>query len=302
MFRITAGTVIIALLAVLLGTLGALEVRRRMTPTAQSVVAAQQETRFVVPVAARDLEKDRPITDGDVGLISLTQKEFSERQFPKDYMNNARQIIGRVLRDRLPKGASFQPENFFSDRMGVTLSDRVKPGFRAVSIEVDTDGVLDGHVVPGAMVDIVFRNDKATLNRAVGTLTVLSDVEILAIGDNSVPGFRGGFKPEDNETTVVLAVPVEKANILKVVDGRGTLSLLVRGKDDRDVIASPKATTLEELMGVRPEKGPFMSQIYRRGRPSTLVFDNQQMVVDDRGGGINATTVQPPVAAPPRQP
>lgn len=280
MFRITPGTLVLALLALLLAAFAAFEVRRRLSPVA-AVVSPVVETPQMVPVAARDLDPDRPLTEGDIGLVPRTKKQLLEDRAPTYFMTQPKQIQGRVLQQPLPKGAYFSPDAFYSDRMGRSLAERLKPGYRAVTIPVEGVGALDGHMVPGAMVDVIFRNDKATGSMPIGTFTVISDVELLAIGDNSVPGFRNAPRPTNDRsqpTTATLAVPADKANHLKVAEGRGTLSLALRNQDDHDTIANNRPVTLEGLMGVVPPKGPFTSQMYRRGRPTTLVFDNNVLV------------------------
>lgn len=284
MFRITPGTLIIALFAVILAALVALEVRRRTQVV--PVIAAQRtpDTYVNLPVAARDLETDRPLTEADVGILRLSQAELAARKPPRLYMLDVKQITGRVLKNRLLKDAFFQPDDFYSDRMGKTLVERLAQGFRAVTIKVDNVGSLDGHAVPGAFVDVIFRNDKAGTSMPVGAMTLLADVEILAIGDNTVQGATGGPLHLPNnattfrETTVTLAVPADKANRLKVVEGRGTLSLVLRSKEDRDLLSNSRPETLEGLMGITPAKGPFVSQYFRRGRATTYVFSNGRVV------------------------
>ncbi len=298
MFRITAGTLIIALFAVVLAALVAMEVRRRTTIV--PVIAPNQrvpETFINVPIAARDLDPDRPLSEADIGILRLSQQELAAKNPPPLYLLDVKQIVGRVLRPSpimpLKKGSFFQPDDFYSDRLGKTLVERLSQGFRAVTIKVDNVGSLDGHAVPGAFVDVIFRNDKAGTNMPVGAMTILADVEILAIGDNAVPGVTGGplhLPPNTTtfrETTVTLAVPAEKANRLKVVEGRGTMSLVLRSKEDRDQLANYRPETLEGLMGITPAKGPFVSQMFRRGRPTTFVFSNGRVV--DRRTYTDAT-------------
>lgn len=286
MFRITPGTLIIALFAVVLAALVTLEVRRRSQPVPVAAAARVPDTFVTVPIATRDLDPDRPLSEADIGVLRLSQAQLAARKPPALYMTELRQVTGRVLKNKLAKDSFFQPDDFYSDRMGKTLIERLSQGFRAVTIKVDNVGSLDGHAVPGAFVDVIFRNDKTGTNLPVGAMTILADVEILAIGDNKVPGAMGGPLNLNNtnpnqvlkETTVTLAVPAEKANRLKVVEGRGTMSLMLRSKEDRDQLANYRPETLEALMGIQPTKGPFVSQFFRRGRATTFVFSNGRVV------------------------
>jgi hypothetical protein len=72
-----------------------------------------------------------------------------------------------------------------------------------------------------------------------------------------------------------LAVTALQARALKVVEDRGTLTLVLRSGDDAIAAGSSGPTTLEELLGKRSNK-PFVTQYYRRGQLTEVVHEGDR--------------------------
>lgn len=221
----------VAVFALLAGLAGAYVVRHHLSPETllpnrpESVVAP--ETVFVVPVALTDLEKDRELSINDVAILRFTKEELAKSQFANQtYLPNSRQIQGRRLRGPLKKGEAFTPDSFypFGDTPGIL--ERLQAGYRGVTIPVQNIGAVHGFARPGSFVDVLFRSSPAE-RRSEVTLTLFERVEVLALDQDTMqPGTAGRVG------SVTLAVTPDQAKILKVVEGRGELSLTLRHPDD----------------------------------------------------------------------
>lgn len=267
MQRLSPGTVIVGIFAVLFGLVGAYAVRQSLLPQQTEQAAPQAPPRTRVPVASGDLEPGRPITLGDVAIMQLSadQLKTASANWPSQYMINPDQIIGRTLKEPVPRGQPFGATDFYPEGMGPTVQDRLKPGFRAVTIPIASNSPGAGMAMPGAFVDVLFRA-RATeeLDFPETTMTLLESVEVLAVGENIIPGkpvdVSRGF-PEN----VTLAVSPEQAAALKVVESRGELMLTLRSADDLEQVGDIEPQTLESLLGVVVEPTPpaITTVIYR---------------------------------------
>ena len=205
MSRISPGTLVVGIFALLFGLAGAFAVREYLRPApAEPVPVASTPPRVIIPLASVELEKGRPFTIGDVMLVPMTPEQLQKRDLPPQYMTNPQQIVGRILREGMKKGEAFATNQFYPEGMGPPLSDRLRPGFRAVTIALQ--GSSTGLTTPGSKVDVLFRVDSNEQNsRPETTLTLISGVEVLALNGNSVPGSR----ITDAESATLAVMPTQ---------------------------------------------------------------------------------------------
>jgi len=143
-------------------------------------------------------------------------------------------------------------------------------------------GILSGLATPGSLVDVLFRTNEApTREIPEATVTLLSDVEVLAVQENITPG----AKNPSNVTNVTLAVTSQQANALKITEGRGEYSLSLRPDNDPSLSGNAGPQTLEGLLGIKrrppppPRPLPKTVEAYRGSARSVLVFDGQDVTV-----------------------
>lgn len=296
MSRISPATMIVLIFAVLFGLVGAYAVRRY---TAKPPVAAAPPPpapqRQVVPVSAATLPAGRKITMGDIALLRMTSDEVAKSKYAgSGYMTNAQQIVGRVLREEVKRGDAFKPDLLFPEGTGPSLSERLKPGFRAVTIELAGSGNLQGLADSGSLVDVLFRTESdPSRDFPETTVTLLEAVEVLAVNDNTNPGSRG---PAD-ANTVTLAVSAAQANSLKIAEGRGEFSLALRNGQDGTFVSHEGPNTLEGLLKLPPrvKYRPKTIEIYRGTDRSTNTFDVPQS--SPPAGGVPAASNASPAPA-----
>lgn len=284
MSRVSPGTLIVSIFALLFGLAGAFAVREylRPAPVEPDVVV---EVPSLVPLASIDLTPGRPLTISDIMLVSMTSEQLRGRDLPSEYMTNPQQIVGRILREGMKKGEAFGTTRFYPEGMGPPLSDRLRPGLRAVTIALEDSGT--GLTTPGSYVDVLFRANSND-GRPETTVTLISGIEVLALDGNSVPGTR-----IVNAESATLAVSSSDAQALKIAEGNGIFSLSLRNPDDEQLASSSGSSTLNELLNIPPTEH-FDSEIYRRGRRQMITF---------KGGAVNSMEpVEIPVIQAVRQP
>jgi len=279
--RMSPGTLIFGIFAVMFGLVGAYAAKQYLRVQPPAPAKAQRQ---IVPMASADLEPGRKLTLGDIMLVSMTPDDVRKRGLPSLFMTNASQIIGRTLREPLPKGDVFLTTHFYPEGIGPSVAERLQPGLRAVTVPLENNATELSVVSPGMMVDIVFRTSADVLkNVPETTVTLLERVEVLAIGQEMFKGANPLKAPNVKQATpaatVTLAVSPAQAGALKVAEGRGTMSLVVRGLDDEKVVGRAEPQTLTSLLHLPDPEPPFSTQIYRRGRLTTAVFENGKQAV-----------------------
>ena len=291
--KISPGTLILAIFAVLFGLVGAYYAKHLMR---EAPVAEPQRPRpQIVPLASADLVSGRTITLGDIVLMGMTREKMRSEELPRALMSDPAQIIGRTLRQPLAEGSAFEPTAFYPEGMGPSVAERLQPGYRALTVPLENGPAELAMVSPGMMVDIVFRTNSESEDRIPETtVTLLERVEVLAIGEETFVGTRAAAMRSggrNSKVTVTLAVTPEQAGALKVVEGHGLMSLVVRAVDDEMLVGNVGPQTLAGLLDLPKPRKPVTTQIYRRGQLTTMVFE------DGRQTEIVSNVVGLPVAA-----
>ena len=171
--------------------------------------------------------------------------------------------------DKIPEGAVTSPEQLdgkspvqplyagepllmakLADRDRIQGSaQKIKPGHRVTSINVDAASAVAGLVMPGDHVDVMVftRGSNPTLDKAEA---VLEDVEVFAVNDQ----IHRNYDSEGNSIqarTVSLLVKPEQAERLMYYSQIGVMSLSLRSPDDKSLV--PQEQTLRSRRSRRSE-------------------------------------------------
>lgn len=236
MARVSSGTLTVFVFALLIGLGGAYIVRQQMNkpqvarPTPEAAAAPGNIT---IPVASVSLTPGREVTMNEIAVISLTPEAYAKSVYAKiPYMRDSRQFMGRVLKTEIKQGDAFLTTSFYPDGSGPGIAELLKPGYRGVSIPIEDVAAVYGFARPGSFVDVLFRSEE-TEDRTEVTMTLLERVQILAVKHNTLSDQSVELS---SDGTVTLAVTPSQAKVLKVVEGRGMLSLTLRNPDDESDI------------------------------------------------------------------
>ena len=185
----------------------------------------------------------------------------------------------------LEQGKPFYTDDFYAEGTGPDIAEKLEAGERAVTIPVYLDSAVAGFAGPGQRVDVLFRAQAQDEEIPETTVTLLENVRVLALEQDTFTGARSlrdtGVRRET--TQVTLAVAPEDALSLRVVEDRGELSLALRNPDDETNFEGKAPRTLDELLGiVRPPapSPPPVDQIdvYRGRRKTTVIFEGERKV------------------------
>jgi pilus assembly protein CpaB len=231
MYRITPGMMTVGLFALLVGLGGAYVVRHHLAIPQQAPIPPElvNQPLITVPVALTDLEVGRVLSINDIGIQRFASNEdYKKSQYAKtSHLTTPTQIAGRTLRTPIKKGATFNPDDLFAFGDTPGIEERLEAGYRAVSVPIKNDGVVQGFARPGSFVDVLFRAD-SNGERPEVTLTLFERIEVLALNTSVLTG-RAALS---DTGSVTVAVTPHQAKVLKVVEGRGEISLVLRNPED----------------------------------------------------------------------
>lgn len=274
MAKFSAGTLLLGLIAVMFGLLGAYVIRKELHKP-QVEAAPTEVATYLVPRASTDLQSGREITLSDIAVSRMTLRQMADAGITGEFMSSTRQIIGRVIRTDIPKGDTFDTDLFYPEGTGPNVAEKLESGFRAVTVTVEGAAAVAGFASPGSMVDVLFRADRDEDNDLPETTVMLIEgVEVLALNNETFTGARSGEERRSNQASVTLAVTPDHAAALRVVEGRGSLSLALRNPNDELVLGGPQPRTLNDLLE-RPDTRHRM-EVYRGRALSRVEFRDSQ--------------------------
>jgi len=244
-----SGSLTVVIFALLIGLGGAFVVRQQMSRQNELPplpLAKPAEKMIYVPTAALDFTKGHVLSLSDIQIFTYTQQQIDKSPYAgKAFMGDPNQLVGRALKIPLKKGEVFLPDQLYADGLGMGVAERLQPGYRAVTVPIQDVGAVYGFARPGTMVDVLFRSNSES-DRPEQTLTLLERIQVLALNTDLR---TDSIISSKDIGTVTLAVTPPQAKVLKVVEGRGDLSLALRNPNDTFQYSPIDLTDFNPLIG-----------------------------------------------------
>lgn len=205
--------------------------------------------------AARNIPAGTPLTKDRITT------ELVPRQFLPPNPLTATDLniyIDTPLAVNVEEGAMILTSDFTRAEVSRTLSSKIPPEERAMSIPVDTISGVSGLLRPGDRVDIlgtfpVGDKDQTVKdeqgNDATGyvTMTLLQNVTLLAVGQQISDVTGEEAARQSSYSSVTPSVTIDEAELLTIAQTRGKMTLLLRNREDVEVATITKKTLREVL-------------------------------------------------------
>lgn len=155
-----------------------LAIRLSQNPTPAPVVvtaSAPAAPTEAVAMAARSLKAGQPVVAGDVAVKGMASP-------PALAYRQIQDVVGRAPIADVPVGAPLLPSMFAADSIAYLL----KPGERAVGVEINEVTGVGGFAKPGEHVDVLGFLPRETESNTVGSaVVVVEDARLLSLGDTT---------------------------------------------------------------------------------------------------------------------
>ena len=192
-------------------------------------------------------------------------KEFLRGQEPRNGIDNADALKGRVLKRSLRAGDFVTNEDLFGDKGDSSLYTLLPPGYRAIGIRVNMEEIAGGFAsLPLSRVDIINTvrrgDDKSTYAQVL-----LENVLVVAADTQTQRDENGRAMPAN---VVTVAVKPEDAMKVRLAGAMGQLSLVLRKLNDNSK-AQDSIITAESVRMSNGGKGDndTMESLSSAGKP-----------------------------------
>ena len=292
MKRISPGTVTVGVFAILFGLIAAYTARHLLDakPVEPPVQAGPEMASIVVPRI--NLPKYARVRDQDVEVVHVPVDNV-----PQGAIQLTSRALFRLVKETTMAGQPLLEEALFPVGEVPMLSERLPAGYRAVTLEIDSNGALNGMIQPESFVDVTLTvtGDKPELG-SMATMTLLQGVQVLA---TSNARFKGYEDLPSKLRNVTVAVTPEQANKLILAQQYGTLSVTLRSAAEAGLLAQNDSVSdmvdpfdLLGLSRLTPIPEPIAEpvtktvEVWRGGQKEEVVFHGKAIQES-----LNATAV-----------
>lgn len=210
-------------------------------PPAEPKVVVQQVPMDGVLVAARNIDVGTRIQPGDLRWNEWPRESIAPELIRRTNAPKAlEEFEEAVARSQFFAGEPIRRERLVQGQKSGFLAASLPPGHRAIAITIDQTGATSagGFVLPNDRVDVISTTrDSAGVGESFESRTILSNVRVLAIGQN--------VQEKNGERTVIgsnatLEVDPGQAETLILAQRMGQLSLSLRSIMDQGKSDGPE--------------------------------------------------------------
>lgn len=197
-----------------------------------------------------------------LGPENITTIKMKKENAPTHSYNDAQALIGKMVSSPISSKEAITSAKLFD--MDV-ISQKVSPGYRAITVSTDKILGLSPLVKPGSMLDIFAlipkidkaKNSKDTKTTYKTSKLLMTNIKVLNISNNQDP-----LTKEFTSNSITFIVPNDKVpDFVLAINGIGVeIQLVVRSKNDTSEITKTVIDT-NELLGGSKEKSKAPPQI-----------------------------------------
>ncbi|NOI89327.1 Flp pilus assembly protein CpaB [Vibrio splendidus] len=262
--------------------------------TTSSKQAAKQTVKVLVPT--RTIEIGQTYTPNSFRWKEVPQQElenYIDYVTPKDI--SADHTMSGLARTKLVKDSILSKADITEPEGGYSLSLKLQPGYRAISVPVDQVTSNSGFIEPGDRVDILLLGSQdgellryGNSSQGLYVTTIVHDARVLAFNNKQTAesyqkaresnGFEDGI-PDDS--SVSLEVTPEQANQVVLAKQLGKLTLVLRGQNEaQDQPQHANAVTLKVISPDTTQVLPDVGLVEFRAENKTV---NNKTGADNNG-------------------
>jgi pilus assembly protein CpaB len=250
--------------------------------TAKVGVDLMKNYRGAAPLTSRVVLAKKSMNPGHVVVADdLDTQTVAVNLVPANALHEPKELIGRTVIANVAPGQTMLESLLVGKNAGSGLAAVLKPGMRAVAVDVSDSSAVAGLIDRGSKVDVI-----ATLRRGDQTIAkaVVENVEVQAV-QRAVSGYTrrdGQTAPIENgpvKSVTLLVTPKQASAIDLAKANGGTPRLVLRGNGD--VTAGNAQMSDRELLGLPeiPEKEEPVAK-------TEDIFENLPPIIEDKGRPI----------------
>jgi pilus assembly protein CpaB len=167
-----------------------------------------------------------------------------EKEVPRGVLMQARDAEDRVLLYPVTANEVLNGTRLTSWTRAEGVPATIEPGKRAIAVPITDASGVAGLIQPRSRVDVLFTRSGTVAE--VSTITILQDVEVLAVGRITQVGQTVDPRAPKVPVATLLVTP-EEARRLELAKNQGKISLALRNPLDRSLAADAVPVTADAL-------------------------------------------------------
>lgn len=194
-----------------------------------------------VYVAIANVSQGQQLTEENVKL-----EQWPADRIPESAVSTPESIENMAARQPLFVGEPLMVDKLIDLDDSKGAADRVKPGYRIVSVKVTMESSVSGLILPGDHVDIM------SVNRERGKAeTILSNIEVFAIDSETKRMVDENGGTIQAKTVSVQVLPEQATKLTYHAGSGGSLRLALRSKEDNDLESDSGDSSIDPLLALR---------------------------------------------------
>ncbi|MDH5975816.1 Flp pilus assembly protein CpaB [Vibrio splendidus] len=262
--------------------------------TTSSKQAAEQTIKVLVPT--RTIEIGQTYTPNSFRWKTVPLKElenYIDHVTPEDI--SADHTMSGLARTKLVKDSILSKADITEPEGGYSLSLKLQPGYRAISVPVDQVTSNSGFIEPGDRVDILLLGSQdgellryGNSSQGLYVTTIVHDARVLAFNDKQTAESYQKARESNqhkkvvpDDSSVSLEVTPEQANQVVLAKQLGKLTLVLRGQNEaQDQPQHANAVTLKVISPDTTQVLPDVGLVEFRAENKTV---NNKTGADNNG-------------------
>ncbi len=225
-------SVVLLLVALGCGLIASVGITQAISRRGASSGSGTVETTEIF-IALEDIAMGDPITPQVLKL-----EEWPKDKVPNGAFSKLEDLEGRRPKTKIYAGSPILESYLLGKGESVVdPTEHIPPGFRVVSVKVD-EVIGAGRLIrPGDRVDLLvfMQKNPAKGIMETGTRTILQDLKVFAVGSQFDLAETEGEESLVARTVSLLVTP-EQAEIVMLATELGSIRLVLRSPDDKDVV------------------------------------------------------------------
>ncbi|NMC61770.1 MAG: Flp pilus assembly protein CpaB [SAR324 cluster bacterium] len=193
--------------------------------------------------------------------VKFKEMYWPRNQLPESAVRNLTEVRSMYAKNDLEPGIPLSYTNLSHEAPMESLP--LRPGLRAVSIEVDATSGLEGHALPGTLVDVSLTH---MVNNELTTTIIVQQARVLSYGGETKAKMDSNLR-KNNTVGRTITLEVMPQDALKIQTARqmGRLGLLMRTSDDQlpNLVTEVAAN---QLTGAIPQAAKKTEKTCTKGR------------------------------------
>lgn len=204
------------------------ETKEEAPPKMVEVLIPTQDIEAATPLEASMFRKEeRP----QINIAPRSVRDYEE-------------IKGQYARSMILKDQPLHRDFITGVRPTNPLTPNIPDGYRAVTMNVNMQSVVEGWAQPGARVDVAWTTN---IDGRPGIVVIVQNALVLSANRKVASNARAD---DPVPTTITLLVTAEDAKKVQLATATGSLSLQLRGESDSGRTDAGSAISTRELLGM----------------------------------------------------